>query len=43
MKQNSSGETLTPVTTGIESAAGMTEILSGLSPTDQVRTFGQAQ
>ena len=32
-----------PVTTGISSAAGMTEILSGLSPTDQVRTFGQAQ
>ena len=32
-----------PVTVGIASASGMTEILSGLSPTDQVRTFGQAQ
>jgi HlyD family secretion protein len=41
--QSSSGDKQVPVTTGISSAAGMTEILSGLSPTDQVRTFGQAQ
>jgi len=39
----SSGDQQVPVTTGIASAAGMTEILSGLSHTDQVRTFGQAQ
>ncbi len=29
-----------PVTTGIQSAGGMTEILSGISSTDEVRTFG---
>ena len=43
MKQNSSGETLTPVTTGIESAAGMIEITAGLSESDTVRTFGSQQ
>ena len=33
----------TVVTTGIESASGMTEILSGLSPGVMVRTFGITQ
>jgi multidrug efflux pump subunit AcrA (membrane-fusion protein) len=38
--KSSSGDTQVPVTTGIQSAAGMTEILSGISATDDVRTFG---
>jgi multidrug efflux pump subunit AcrA (membrane-fusion protein) len=38
--KSSSGDSEVPVTTGIENASGMTEILSGLSSSDQVRTFG---
>ncbi|HVM73489.1 MAG TPA: efflux RND transporter periplasmic adaptor subunit [Candidatus Paceibacterota bacterium] len=41
--QASGGDREVPVSTGITSAAGMTEILSGINPTDQVRTFGQSQ
>ncbi len=36
-------DTQTAVTAGIESASGMTEILSGLSPSVMVRTFGSTQ
>ena len=39
----SGGDRQVPITTGIQSAAGMTEILSGLSATDEVRSFGQTQ
>ncbi|MDE2021338.1 MAG: efflux RND transporter periplasmic adaptor subunit [Patescibacteria group bacterium] len=38
--KKAAGVLQTPVTTGIESASGMTEILSGLSATDTVLTFG---
>jgi HlyD family secretion protein len=38
--KSASGDAQVPVTTGIESASGMTEILSGLSASDEVRTFG---
>jgi HlyD family secretion protein len=41
--QSSGVDREVPVTTGITSASGMTEILSGVAPTDHVRTFGQAQ
>lgn len=37
------GDKQVQVQTGIESEAGMTEILTGLSSTDLVRTFGVAQ
>ncbi len=40
MRQSPSGDQMVPVTTGIESAAGMIEITSGLSGTDRIRTFG---
>ncbi len=41
--QAAGGDHQVSVTTGIASASGMTEILSGLSSADHVRTFGQAQ
>jgi RND family efflux transporter MFP subunit len=40
MRETSAGEVLTPVTTGIESAGGMTQILSGVTAADRIRTFG---
>jgi len=41
--RSGSGETKVPVTTGITSTAGMTEIISGVSAADYVRTFGNDQ
>jgi HlyD family secretion protein len=41
--KSSGGDKEVPVTIGIQSAGGMTEILSGLSATDEIRSFGQAQ
>ncbi|HUO50582.1 MAG TPA: efflux RND transporter periplasmic adaptor subunit [Candidatus Paceibacterota bacterium] len=38
-----SGDSEVPVTTGISSADGYTEIVSGIQPTDQVRSFGTEQ
>ncbi len=36
----SSGDMQTPVVTGISSASGMTQVVSGISAQDQIRTFG---
>jgi RND family efflux transporter MFP subunit len=41
--QSASGDQQVKVVTGIESAAGMTEITSGLSASDRVRSFGSIQ
>ncbi len=41
--QSPSGDREVQVTTGIESVSGMTEVISGISPSDNVRTFGAAQ
>ncbi len=41
--QSSGGDKEVPVTTGIASVNGMTEIRSGIAPTDQVRTFGNSE
>lgn len=38
-----SGDTLTPVQTGISSADGMTEVLSGVTASDSIRSFGTQQ
>ena len=41
--QSSGADKEVPVTTGISNAAGMTEILTGVSASDHIRTFGQTQ
>ena len=43
MRQSGSGDEMVPVTLGISSRDGMTEIVSGLSPTDRIRAFGVQQ
>ena len=43
LRSDNSGETLVPVQTGIASANGMTEIVSGISSTDNIRSFGTQQ
>ncbi|HWP61131.1 MAG TPA: efflux RND transporter periplasmic adaptor subunit, partial [Candidatus Paceibacterota bacterium] len=43
LKQTPNGDQLTPVTTGITSANGMTQILAGLSAGDKIRAFGAQQ
>jgi HlyD family secretion protein len=40
IKKTPSGDTQVPVEIGVQSANGFTQITSGLSATDQVRTFG---
>jgi len=43
LRASTSGDELVKVETGIESAAGMTEIISGISETDRIRSFGTQQ
>jgi RND family efflux transporter MFP subunit len=43
IKRTSSGNMQVPVQIGIASASGFTQILSGLSPSDEVQTFGASQ
>jgi HlyD family secretion protein len=43
LRETPSGDQQVAVQTGISSAAGMTEITSGLTSTDMIRTFGQTQ
>lgn len=40
MKESESGDVMTPVVVGIKSADGMTEIISGITAHDRIRTFG---
>lgn len=40
LRETPSGDVMTPIVSGIKSAAGMTEIVSGLTISDRIRTFG---
>lgn len=40
LKKTSSGDVLTPVVTGITNSSGMTQVLSGITEADEVRSFG---
>ena len=43
LREGTSGDEQVAVQTGISSVAGMTEVTSGLSASDRIRTFGQTQ
>ena len=43
IEKTPSGNQEVPVQIGIASANGYTQITSGLSPTDEIQTFGTAQ